>query len=206
MSDEESGIWIGPTKCDDERTSRQSDIDKVWDIVKPMLQGNNFKISTYSVVWVAIDLFREAMNCYQNGAYLATCSMCRVCSECLLYLSVTRRATSDREVVEIREDLVREKRKVFLNSAIKDGLVNNEEESTSIQEIWDKGDFAMHIHQKLDIGRREWARLVSSGHIPPEGSISKGWSERSEALVTMTETATVLSKIMGRLNSLRRGT
>jgi hypothetical protein len=201
MTDEkQSSVWVGPTSFDNERMNRQEDIDGVWDIVKPLLQGEHFRISTYSIVGVALDLLREALNCYQNGAYLATCSMCRVCSECFLYLSTTRKPKSKKDVLEIRENFVREKRRVSLNSALEDGIITKEE-SISIQRIWDTGDFAMHIHQKIDLNHRRWAMLVSAGHFP-EDYVSKGWSDRAEALATMTETASVMSKIMIRLNRI----
>lgn len=46
----DSSVWIGPTKCDDERLSRQKDGNGVWAILKPMLEGENFIPSVYGIV------------------------------------------------------------------------------------------------------------------------------------------------------------
>jgi hypothetical protein len=38
----------------------------------------------------ALDLFREALSCYQNGAYMATVLMCRSVTEIIVYLIASR--------------------------------------------------------------------------------------------------------------------
>lgn len=199
MSDEEkqSGVWIGPTECNEERVSRQKDNDNVWGIVKPMLQGTNFKPSIYSIASLPLDLLREALNCYQNGAYLAVCSMCRASVEALLYLATKLKPTDEYKVIEVKENYVRERRGTFLTEAIESGLIDSDDKKV-VEEIWEVGDFAMHIHQKMDHDAKDFVKRISHGH---EVDYLKGWSEKDEALKTITETAKLLSKIMRKLNA-----
>lgn len=194
-----SGVWIGPTKCDEERLSRQNDLDNVWGIVKPMLEGDNFKPSVYGIVSLSLDLLREALNCYQNGAYLAVCSMCRACVEALLYLATKLKPTGDYDVIEVKENYVREKRKKFLKNALKSGLLDGEDKMI-VEKIWEVGDFAMHIHQKLDRSANDFVKRVSEGH-EVDGDRLKGWSDKDEASNTIIETAKLVSKIMSKLNA-----
>lgn len=190
-------VWIGPTECDDERISRAADLDKVWEIVKPMLQGSNFKLSTYGIMSLPLDLLREALNCYQNGAYLATCAISRACVEASLYLASTQKPTNDRDTIQVREDLIRKKREIFLKSALEDKLLSYADVQT-VRNIWEAGDFAVHIHQKLDKNHRQW--LQDSGDRKSVNDSLKGWSNRKEALETITHTATIVSKFLCTLN------
>ncbi len=103
----ESGVWIGSTKCDEQRVSRENDNESVWSIVKPMLEPGNFKPSVYGIVSLSLDLLREALNCYQNGAYLAVCSTCRACVEALLYLATKLKPTDHYNVSAKRKKFLK---------------------------------------------------------------------------------------------------
>lgn len=78
---------IGPSKCDNKRDIREKHYDKVWK----KLVSNNAYSKTYSIFSSSIDLYREALSCYQNGAYMGTAVMCRSATEAALYYSVSRR-------------------------------------------------------------------------------------------------------------------
>lgn len=199
LEESDGNTWVGPTKCGPKRDSRQAELDKIWDMIKPMLQPPNFKIATYMITGLSLDLFREAMNCYQNGAYLATCAMCRTCCESLVYLATTRKVTSIKHTENINEHYVREKRTTFLKTALEYQILDHDDGRT-IERIWKKGDFAMHLHQKTDINRNEWARLVSMGRIP-DGNMLKGWSDVTEARDALESTAKIISKVLARLNA-----
>jgi hypothetical protein len=163
-----------------------------------MLSPPNLKISVYMIVGLSLDLFREAMNCYQNGAYLATCAICRASCESLVYLASTRKATSIKRTVEFNEHFVREKRKTFLTTALENHILDNEDKQY-VERIWNSGDFAMHIHQKTDFNRKEYAQLMSEGRIP-NSDMLKGWSDRNEARETLEATAKIILKTIIRLN------
>lgn len=78
---------IGPTECDSEREEREKELNDVWN----NLVSSYAYLKTHTVLTEAIDLFRESLSCYQNGAYKATSIMCRSSTECAVYLAVTRR-------------------------------------------------------------------------------------------------------------------
>jgi hypothetical protein len=190
---------MGPTKCDNDRLSREVDLDKTWQIMKPLLEKGNFKPSSYSIVSLAIDLLREAMNCYQNGAYLATCGVCRTCIEAALYQSTSKKSVIDLSTSTVREYARKDKRESFLQYALNDGLITNQE-VTTIKYIWEAGDFAAHVHQKLDLNYRDFEK-----HVSIKQSIEflpiKAWSNRHEALEILTETTKILSNILATLKT-----
>lgn len=197
---EEKVQWIGPSKCDDERFSRQNDIDEIWKIVKPMLEHDNFIPSTYTIVRLSLDLLREAMNCYQNGAFLATCGICRTTIEALLYASTTRKPKTKNQVIHMNPGYVRKKRGIFLNDALRMELIDTNDKD-NIDKIWLEGDFAMHIHQKLDKEQNKFAeQVLLQGH---QVDKIKGWHEKDETLNILRETTKLISKIMNRFNSLQ---
>lgn len=200
MTKEPTGVWIGPTKCDEERLSRENDTANVWNIVKPVLEGDQFMPSTYMIVSLPLDLLRESLNCYQNGAYLAVSSMCRACIEALLYLSTKLKPINRMDVSEIivEENYIREKRKTFLKNALDARLIDDVDRKI-IAEIWNAGDFAVHIHQKKDQNSLEMINRMSKENDPY--FTSKGWSDRDEALKIITDTATLVLKIIKKLNA-----
>lgn len=191
----DSGIWIGPTECDNERLSRGKDGDGVWTILKPMLEGENFIPSVYGIASVSIDLVRESLNCYQNGAYLAACSMCRASMEALLYKATTLKPITKYETAEIRQDYLKDKRGQFVKDALAMKLIDSDDLS-AIQSIWKAGDFAMHIEQKHDQNFKKFVEQT----IERDSEHLNGWSSRSEALKFMSITARIISKVMLRLN------
>lgn len=83
---EENYVWIGPSECDEHRTAREKDLENIWN---DLASARGFT-ETYPLLAPAIDLFREALSCYQNGAYMATAIMCRASSETAVYLLTTR--------------------------------------------------------------------------------------------------------------------
>ncbi len=82
---------------------------------------------------------------------------------------------------------------------MKGGLLDGEDKMI-VEKIWEVADFAMHIHQKRDRYADEYAKLVSQRH-EVDSDLLKGWSDKDEALNTITETAKLVSKIMSKLNA-----
>lgn len=76
-----ASVTIGPSKDNSERETRTTDVQSVWDSIdiKKFIPG---------MFRSALDLFREALSCYQNGAYMAACIMCRTATESILYIAV----------------------------------------------------------------------------------------------------------------------
>jgi len=75
------GVLIGPSECDEGRKQREKEIDEIWS----MLTSNESFKEAYPLFGPAFDLFREALSCYQNGAYMATVLMCRSVTEVIVY-------------------------------------------------------------------------------------------------------------------------
>ncbi len=74
-------IKVGPTNCDHERLGRDKWIDSLLSKIK---NGNLIDVKTTGAIHASIIFFREALNCYQNGAYAACIAMCGASIENLL--------------------------------------------------------------------------------------------------------------------------
>lgn len=78
--------YVGPSKCDERRLHREKEVDDAWN----NLGLQKFNPENIVKLNPALDLFREACSCYQNGAFLASAIMCGVSVESALYLLVSR--------------------------------------------------------------------------------------------------------------------
>ena len=80
-SDEEDStprtIWVGPAACDSKRDRRTEIQLKVWQ----ELSRNSHMAFAHPIIGSAVDLFRESLSCYQNGAFMASTLMCRTVTE-----------------------------------------------------------------------------------------------------------------------------
>ncbi len=74
-------IGVGTSDCDQSRSDRTNDINGLWDKihVKEFING----LFRPSLLFI-----REALSCYQNGAFLGATIMCRSTVDSLLYTSV----------------------------------------------------------------------------------------------------------------------
>lgn len=81
LSSSQEVFWIGPTKCDEARAVRENKLINAWRVLASCKGYSDMYLITGS----DINLFREALSCYQNGAFMATIIMCGVALESLLY-------------------------------------------------------------------------------------------------------------------------
>lgn len=81
IEEKENWVWVGPSVCDERRKIREKEIEDVW---KAITEVDGFA-SLHPLFAEALDLFREALSCYQNGAYLAAVLMCGVSLEAAVY-------------------------------------------------------------------------------------------------------------------------
>jgi hypothetical protein len=189
---EEESVWIGPSRCDEQRSAREKDIERIWN---ELASTRGFR-ETYLLLAPAIDLFREALSCYQNGAYMATVLMCRACIETSIYLLTTRRRIKWREDLEMVQevkvdyDLIRAEWKCILCRAKSDGYINDEIER-ELREIREFGNFVAHYGQRFD---KEIVRKIEDRRV---GEV-KGWIKREDSLQTLHRTANVLKVLMGK--------
>jgi hypothetical protein len=81
MSGGDEIVLIGPSMCDDTRNFREGRLKRAWQI----LISSGDVANMHLVVGLSLDLFRKALSCYQNGAFMASILICGVALETLLY-------------------------------------------------------------------------------------------------------------------------
>ena len=164
---------IGPTQCDESRKLRERDIDEVW---QDLISSEGFQ-RNYTILDSAIKLFREALSCYQNAAYMATAIMCRSVVETTLYYSTRREPTkyfvggrvAEWKIITLENDkfftiLEEAKKRYFIDKKLEDDITDSRKwgnlvahygsrvEKMTIEEIseayWIKGGRALEILKK----------------------------------------------------------
>jgi hypothetical protein len=188
--------WIGPSSCDEKRSARERDLEAVWSF----LTSTNGYRETYPLLSLAVDLFREAMCCYQNGAYMATALMCRACVETAIYLLTSRDITKwfeDGVVGEMEVDLslVRAEWKCVICKAKILGYIESELER-QVNEVREAGNFVAHYGQRYD---REVEKAIKE----PQAKGVKGWINRADSLRTLRKTAEILKAVIGKISYKR---
>lgn len=191
-------IWIGPTKCDEDRAGRERDVDHVWSVVKAQLEGKELHLSTHGIVTDALFLLREAMNCYQNGAYLAVCTSARSCIEALLDAATQLRTTDEMSTEEVRKLPQIAPKAVLVEKALEDNLLT-ESDVVIADRIWESGNFAAHIGQRLDRDRKAFFAATSEQENVEYDP--KGWPRPKQSFAILSETAELVAKVMVRVKA-----
>jgi hypothetical protein len=183
----EESVWIGPSKCDEHRSAREKDIEEIWS---KLISTKGFK-ETYSLFGSAIDLLREALSCYQNGAYMATALMCRACIETALYLLISREPKWEKEwgivqEVKVNYNYIKDEWKCILCRAKMHGYIDNKIEQR-IENIRNSGNFVAHYGQKYDDELRKMIKNIE------DKNEIRSWIKKGDSLQTLRETVNVLS-------------
>jgi hypothetical protein len=188
----ESHVWTGPSECDEHSPAREKDLENIWS---DLASARGFT-ETYPLLAPAIDLFREALSCYQNGAYMATAIMCRASSETAVYLLTTRyiaglwEKSKMVQKMEIDYNLIQARWRRILYKAKASGYINNKLEQ-QLNKIREAGNFAVHYGQRHDDELRDLTTKVKKE--------IKGWIKREDALQTLHRTARILKEFMGKI-------
>jgi hypothetical protein len=95
----------------------------------------------YGLIWPSVELYREALRCFDAEAYHATCVMCRAAMEAVLYIAKTR------DVHQIQLDPSRRLAQL-IEWASEEGLLEGLEDKAKT--IRDKGDLGAHLAQVHD--------------------------------------------------------
>lgn len=184
---------IGLTPSDAERYDREQEVKRLWTKrEKPDLLRK-----TDTILGDSFYLVREAMSCYQNGAYLATAIMCRTALETSVYFSLTRRPVNlrigRRDWKAVNSDFsLRSKRdwEFLLGEAKRVGFVD-EHMASDIGHVREVGNFVAHYGQRVD--RSVWVSLKGRTRV-------RSWVRRKEALEVLDLTVKVLFRLMKRMD------
>lgn len=181
-------VLIGPTECDKNRVARMADLKSMEGVLSDILVKD-----TQIIFGDVYDLLREAMSCYQNGAFLATSIVCRSAVESALYVAVSRTLQIER-VVSISSEAVAidyqhrdARRKRIMELATKKGLLKGPLAS-QVHWVIDLGDFGAHFGQRLD--KEIFGSTLENLHA------HRKWVTRKEALKALKLTALTLNSLM----------
>jgi 5-methylcytosine-specific restriction endonuclease McrA len=197
-------ILIGPKPYNNNEKCRE--IDNLWE----KIENSKTLGSTYLIFSLSYDLFREALACYQNNAYLATSIMCRDSLESAIYIMAIAKDIKCCDMgnlficsytyEECREYISRDygsmlsmtEKKYKIDESIKNNL----------KEIRSDGNFAAHLAQKIDESYEEITKFYNK-HLKKAEFSRRNWITKEEAYKTLDKTVNVLialSKIVYETN------
>lgn len=195
---------IGPTPCDERRTLRERKLRNAWDI---LVSAKHYK-HIYSVVSIAVDLYREALSAYQNGAYMAAILMCGAALESLIdelahpLMSKDRVECSDYGVLgyEITQVGYASALRILKEHGVVDGRVENR-----INTVRSRRNIVAHFSEKrLELLVRAIREQVAKRKLREEAyrilrGVERGaWASEEDAFATLKETAEIFKEVIDR--------
>ena len=203
----EGWIWIGPSICDERRKEREEEIRNVWGIVV----GADGYVLLYSLFAEALDLFREALSCYQNGAYLATVLLCGVSLEAIVYRVAAMKNPCVRGGLlsyEIDQRVMKSSYGVALCTAKCHGIISEGLE-THINNVREWRNYAAHYAQRVirELFKEVKVKLEKerTKKRSRKRKILVTWVSRKEAAKVLEEAAEILKEIIERTYTLLKG-
>ena len=181
------GVIVGPSECDVDRKTREKEICEVWN----ELTNKESFVKAHFIFGLALDLFREALSCYQNGAYMATVLMCRSVTEIIVYLIASRNIKESLKngigEIEVNFEMYSAQYGEFLKEAKKrlPAVKNIEEDINCIRE---KGNFVAHYGQRLD-------KEFDEKDVKSDFRKVDLWITKEDALEVLKKTVLVFTKI-----------
>lgn len=182
---------IGPTDCDQGRVVRSEEALKSWD---SLMAGIGNVTDTKLLLGQPLDFFREALSCYQNGAFMATALMCRSATELAVYYLAFRSKEkfagrivrvghlSDEQLDEVDQMSWGD----ILQLAKDMGYLPSDLQAR-IDRIRDTANFAAHFGPKFD---KQLTKIIKSEPNLP----LKNWVSKNDALDVLRETVSVLQE------------
>lgn len=199
--------FIGPSNCDSERTKREKELNTVWN---KLVSSHTF-LPTQLIFIEAIDLYREALSCYQNGAFMATSIMCRASTECAVYLAISRKnfkySTSWKTIHKSDTITIEKDDWKILVKRGKDEKILDNRTMQILDKIRNQGNFVAHYGSRKDKTLRKLSEDILS---PTSSSIQKKRNhllselifDKKMALNNLEWTRTVLGILMEKILSL----
>lgn len=199
--------FVGPSECDEYRKERERDLNDVWN---KLITSDAF-LKTYLVFGEAMDLFRESLSCYQNGAFKATCIMCRSATECAVYFAVTRqdleysknwKTIHKSNTIQLEND----KWRAVVEEGKQRGILD-ENVMEVLNRIRERGNFVAHYGPRRDKVFEEWATKVTSPSNLArdeeyDHKISKIVFDKEIALETLEDAQQVLKFLVEKILSI----
>jgi len=179
-------VLIGLSECDEERTARTEFLRKLWG----RIVANPHYLEGHLLLSTAIELYREAMSCFQNGAYLATAILCRATLDACVHLVLSRKRRAESEY-EIQTIYARPSWKVLKDHALQDPILRDKIDE--IEEIRKKGNFSAHLSQRID---KEIAERVESKSNRRKLKPIDQWVEGNDAGDLLERTCDILVLII----------
>ena len=195
MVEDIESVPMGVTPCDDRRVEREADLKSIQKALNEKLLEE-----THILFGDVYDLLKEAMSCYQNGAYLATAMVCRTAVESAIYIAISRELHITKldflqaEQVSIDYQHRDAKRRAMLEFARKKKLLDRKSESQAWR-VFELGDFGAHFGQRLD--KEIFGKETK--HTKPD----RFWVTRREALRALKDTACLLQSFMSKVGITR---
>mgnify|MGYP001626396285 CR=1 FL=1 len=196
MSPRDEVIWVGPSRCDEARAFREEQLKNIWQI----LVSSEEIVNMHLVVGVGLDLFREALSCYQNGAFMASILMCGVALETLLYdlvSAVKGRAVCDRGFIQSIEpdyNIYEKDFSLIISEAKGKRLLDNKLEN-KVNKLRNLRNIVAHYAQ------RRWKQMLNQLRPDVEliTSISGGgWASEKDAYEVLKDAANIIRDLIKR--------
>ena len=172
------------TDAEADRIRRRRNVDNIWNKVeaKDILQRDFF---------IAADLFREALRCYENLADSAAVLMCRVCVETAVYTTISRKRTRTLGKRRLDFDYIHTNWALTVCKAKEKRRITKKIENM-LKPITRKGNYVAHIGQKFD----QKLKGIQKG-----GGLAYIWIRPVEAEGILRKTAEVLNLIRESFNN-----
>ncbi|RLE37162.1 hypothetical protein DRJ17_07155 [Candidatus Woesearchaeota archaeon] len=194
-------IWIGPSKCDELRAAREERLKNAWHILVSCRRFTDM----YLIIGSDIDLFREALSCYQNGAFMAAILMCGVVLESLLYdltSAIKGKVMCDRQgriwSVELDNTVYNLKFGRVIEEAKKIKLINGKLEA-KINDVRNLRNIVAHYAQRL---RKELSKTLDRSKELELLVARKGWASDREAYNALEKTAKITRILIEKAHSI----
>ncbi len=203
MSEKDRTILVGPTPCDDKRAFREERLKRVWET---LIASEKIE-KMHLIVSLSLDLFREALSCYQNGAFMATILVCGVALETLLYDIISAAKGKVRCIegflqnVEPNSDVYDMDFGRIIIEAKYRGLIDKEFENR-IRNLREMRNIVAHYAQKR---HKLLSNQLEQGH-DPIASVSEGeWASDKDAYEVLEDTAVVIRDLIEKSHKILCG-
>lgn len=180
-------IGVGPSECDQARNDRTNDINNLWSKidVKEFISG----LFRPSLLFI-----REALSCYQNGAFLGATIMCRSAVESLLFTAVY--SNFNAECCEIKFDPPEGKTSFndLRTSAKRNGYLSENQCKWLLESLNPNDREAGIIRYSGDLVAHYTEKIINNQHLDNSGQSNKQDQWQENIWINENESYKILEK------------